>query len=158
MLRMFAWFLTALLVVGCDQPDQEKLASVLADVEVRPIKVLQKQLVPFSEDAQAVSESLRDPFQWAVSLPLESSTSRIQEILETYALETLSLVGVLHNAKNSLALVKSQQGLHSIKIGQHIGLHEGWVVKILHDQIEIQEPGDLAGQVSIQRLIMRASQ
>lgn len=157
MLRSVSCLFAALLVMGCDRPDENRLAIVLADEDVLPIQDVPQQLASLSADMPAASESVRDPFQWAETGSLQASQTRIHEILEAHALETLSLVGVLLDAKNSLALVKSHQGLHALQIGQHIGLHEGWVVRILHDQIEIQEPAGLGGQGSIQHLIMRAS-
>lgn len=158
MLRTVSSFLAGLLLVACDQLDENLLAKVLADVDAKPLRVLPNQLAPLPADTHLTfKEHLRDPFQWVETGAVEPSQSRIHEILEAHALDTLSLVGVLVNAKNSVALVKSNQGLHAIQIGHHIGLHEGLVVKILHDQIEIQEPGVLDEQGTIQRLIMRAS-
>ena len=147
-----------LLLAGCDQPDQQVLAAMLADLELKNQLNTpgRQQDLPVALSL-VVSERLRDPFQQAVTPLVEPITSRVHEALESYALETLSLVGVLANAKNKLALVKSNQGLHFLQTGQHIGLHEGLVVDILFDRIEIQEPRAGEKQAPIQSLIMKAS-
>lgn len=147
-----------LLLVGCDQPDQQQLAAILADVAVMPQPRIfeQQQNLPATVNV-SVAESLRDPFQWAGTLTVEQKATRVREALELHALESLSLVGVMSDGNNGLALVKSNQGLHSIQSGQHIGLYEGVVVAILADRIEIQEPETEVRQSLHQSLIMRAS-
>lgn len=147
-----------LLLAGCDQPDQQQLAAILADVAVMPQSRIfeQQQNLPATVNV-SVKESLRDPFQWAGTLAVEQTATRVREALELHALESLSLVGVMSDGNNGLALVKSNQGLYSIQSGQHIGLYEGVVVAILADRIEIQEPETEVRQSLHHSLIMRAS-
>ena len=157
MLRAMNLLLGCLLLSGCDQPDKQLMEAVLSDSDLKPMHGLDPQLPVSQANIQTTNmDQLRDPFQWEESLTADEMPSRVREILESFALESLSLVGVLSDSNTRVALVKNKQGLHFIKAGQYIGLHEGVVVKILHDRIEIQEPETEARQGHQQSLIMRA--
>ena len=157
MLRAMNLLLGCLLLSGCDQPDKQLMEAVLSDSDLKPMHGLQQQSPVSQANIQTtIIDHLRDPFQWEEPLTPDQMPSRVRERLESHALESLSLVGVLSDSNSKLALVKSMQGLHFIKVGQYIGLHEGVVVKILHDRIEIQEPETEAKQGQQQSLIMRA--
>ena len=156
MLRTVA-MLAVVLLTGCDLPDDKQLAMILAEVEEPPrsdTKVLQSD--GSNSESEVLLSNLRDPFQWANVFSSEQSASRIRDLLEEHPLESLFLVGVMTNQRHRLAFVKSPQGVHRIQTGQHIGIHEGRVIEILQDSIEIQEPGAEEGQGAIQRLIMRS--
>lgn len=96
------------------------------------------------------ASSLRDPFKQPVlesDLPqavvseVELDTTREKELLETFALETLQMVGTISIAGNDLhALIKDVDGqVHRVQRGNFLGKDHGEIVRISRDRIEISE-------------------
>lgn len=74
---------------------------------------------------------------------MEKELGRMKEPLELFNLEDLRAVGFIQQESSSkaLILVKGQQslGIHSVRLGDHLGKNFGRVLQITHNAILIQE-------------------
>lgn len=60
--------------------------------------------------------------------------------LSQYSLDALHLVGLLSESTVAVALIKAPGGrIYGVKRGEYLGCHEGRVLRIDHDRIEIEE-------------------
>lgn len=89
----------------------------------------------------------------------EFDSQRPREVLESYPLDALQMVGSLEKAEQTFALVKDNYGLiHCAHIGQMIGQNMGRIETINESEINIKEwvtdghGGWQERQVSIQLL------
>jgi len=101
---------------------------------------------PFSQDklmvllrAQAASPQ--------ISPLIAAELKRRKEPLERVPLDTLTMVGLLNRGAETVALVRSDQLLHQVRIGNHLGMDYGRVTAITETQIALREiVQDAAGE------------
>lgn len=65
--------------------------------------------------------------------------ARTKEPLEEFALDAMSLVGVLSKEGQSVALVRVDGKLHQVGTGRYLGQHFGKVTKIVESQVILRE-------------------
>lgn len=65
--------------------------------------------------------------------------NRPKEPLEAYPLESLAMVGVLQQSKQTFALVKADANLYRIKVGNYLGQNFGLVTTISENQVQLRE-------------------
>jgi len=65
--------------------------------------------------------------------------ARTKEPLEEFALESMALVGVLLKEGRSVALVRIDNKLHQVVVGNYLGQHFGRVTKVEESQIVLRE-------------------
>jgi type IV pilus assembly protein PilP len=75
----------------------------------------------------------------AASTGLRPDMDRRKEPLEAYPLESLSMVGVLIQGRNSHALIAAGKSLHQVKVGNHMGQDFGVVTKISENEVTLKE-------------------
>ena len=90
-----------------------------------------------------------DPFGPAkIELVAKSSTgsgglkpdlTRPKEPLEGYPLESLKMVGVLQQGKQSFALIRADASLYRVKPGNYLGQNFGLITKVTDDQVQLRE-------------------
>jgi len=94
-----------------------------------------------------IDEGLIDPFDISNVRVGESSdeneevSSRRREPLEAYSLESIQMDGIIEFGGKLSALVRTPDGVFSVKVGNYIGLNEGEVVSINSEEhvVEIRE-------------------
>jgi type IV pilus assembly protein PilP len=64
---------------------------------------------------------------------------RPKEPLEAFPLESLKMVGTLARSKNVFALVKADQGLYRVRVGNYLGQNYGVITKITESEITLRE-------------------
>jgi type IV pilus assembly protein PilP len=74
-----------------------------------------------------------------VSVQVDPRRTRHPQPLEARALERMTLVGSLSREGQRLALVQVAQQLYPVRIGDHVGLHQGRVQRITERQIDVRE-------------------
>ena len=155
----------ALLLAGCSASDvrevQDWMAQVKKDtkVSVKPIPE-PKTFIPFAYTAR---ESL-DPFTpnkllAELARAAETSTDRLKpdtarrkEFLESYPLDTLSMVGTMEKGGISYALVQIDRQVYQVRAGQHIGQNYGTVIAVSDGAVTIKEVVQDAGGDWVERL------
>jgi type IV pilus assembly protein PilP len=88
---------------------------------------------------------------------LKPDLNRPKEPLEAFPLESLAMVGILQQSKQTFALVKADTNLYRIKVGNYLGQNFGLVTTISDSQIQLRElvqdaGGDWAERQSILQL------
>jgi type IV pilus assembly protein PilP len=140
--------IAAIALAGCAQGTAD-LEAYAQEVKSRPgppldpLPVMQ-QFEAFEYDAA----HLRDPF----SAPREERASgagnglrpdpnRRRELLESYPLDGLSMVGTLGGESDGLvALVLDPEGVvHRVRVGNYMGQNEGRIVDITHARVDLTE-------------------
>lgn len=92
------------------------------------------------------AESAADPFVPSRIEP-ETKTSRRggpdldrrREPLEAFPLESLHLVGVITQNRKVHALVKADQNLHQVRVGNYMGQNFGLVTAITESEVTVKE-------------------
>lgn len=64
---------------------------------------------------------------------------RPREPLEAFPLDQFRMVGSLRRGAEHIGVLRGENQLHQIRVGQHIGQNHGRVIKIADDQILIRE-------------------
>jgi type IV pilus assembly protein PilP len=146
-----AVLLFALGVAGCANPDLEDLRRFVANKKaetpgrIEPIPEI-KQIETFLYE----DEDRRDPFmpmqQQAtqelnlVENGIQPDFNRRKEELESYALDTLRMVGILEQSGVTWGLVKTKEGtIHRVKSGNYMGQNHGRIMQISEDKIDVSE-------------------
>ena len=70
---------------------------------------------------------------------LKPDLNRPKEPLEAFPLESLKMVGVLQQSKQTFALVKADASLYRVKVGNYLGQNFGLVTTISENQIQLRE-------------------
>jgi type IV pilus assembly protein PilP len=66
--------------------------------------------------------------------------TRRKEVLESYPLESLAMVGSLQQNDMIYALIKSPEGtLHRVKMGNYLGQNFGKISHISESEVKLQE-------------------
>lgn len=156
---------TALLLGGCGASDVREVQDWMAQVKketrvsVKPIPE-PKTFIPF---AYTTRDSL-DPFTpnkllAELARAAENSNDKFKpdmqrrrEFLESYPLDTLSMVGTMEKAGVSYALIQLDRQVYQVKAGQHIGQNFGTVVAVSDGAVNIKEVVQDAGGEWVERL------
>ena len=83
----------------------------------------------------------------APSWLLAAELKRRKEPLEAYPLDTMSMVGSINKETRPYALLRVDNLLYQVKVGDYIGQNYGRITKITETQIELREiVQDAAGE------------
>lgn len=146
-LRLATLAIAAILVSGC--------TPGTADLEAKVESIKQERSAPLEplpvmrqfETFEYAAQDLRDPF----SDPTDERTSAVgsgpspdpdrrKELLETFPLDGLRMVGTLDIGGNSWGLVKDPESvIHRVKADNHLGHNDGRITQVLPDRIELVE-------------------
>lgn len=91
---------------------------------------------PFSSQKLAVA--LKQETRQPNSL-LASEMNRRREPLEAYPLDAMSMVGSVMRGKNTYALVKADNFLYQVRVGEYMGQNYGRVTKISETGLSLRE-------------------
>jgi type IV pilus assembly protein PilP len=152
--------LASLLLAGCGDSDVKEVRDWMAQVkaETRPaVKPLPepKEFVPFAYN----EKDMVDPFspnKLLVELakvaetsnnPLKPDMNRPREVLESYPLDTMRVVGVLQKGGANYALLQIDKAVYQVRVGQRIGQNYGLVTRVSEGAVDIRETvQDAAGE------------
>jgi len=137
----------SLLLSGCTR-DTSDLENYIVQVKARkpsPIEPI-PEMKPF-ESFVYPDDLQRDPFsapETAEATPDKAGprpdAARPKELLEEYPLDSLKMMGTLHQKTNLWALVRDPSGtIHRVQIGNHLGQNHGRVTYIDDQQIKLAE-------------------
>ena len=151
---------SALLLAGCGDSDVREVRDWMTQVqhETKPsVKPLPepKDFIPYAYSAR----DQVDPFSpnklltelartaAASSDPNKPDLQRPRELLETFPLDTMRMVGTMEKGGTNYALVQIDKSLYQVKPGQRIGQNFGIVTRVSDDAVNIREVvQDAAGE------------
>jgi len=152
--------LAGALLAGCGDSDVREVRDWMAQVQrethptVKPLPE-PKEFIPYAYGGKAAV----DPFAQdkllgelaraaAVSpSPNQPDTARPRELLETFPLDTMRMVGTIEKGGTRHALLQIDRALYQLRPGQRIGQNFGVVTRVSDDAIDIREVvQDAAGE------------
>lgn len=148
-LIIFILFFCFLFIDGFSSKSEVK--QFIQNIKARKPKLMQSlPEVKKFQSFQYSAQNLRNPFEpfvtsVAIKLPptvmgTGPDQNRIRELLESYPLDSLHMVGTISRQDASYALVKDRQGIvHRVGIGNYMGQNFGKIQKITDSTIEIRE-------------------
>jgi type IV pilus assembly protein PilP len=150
-LRTIAAGATLLLLIGCSA-EQQELAEWMdqqrkeVKPSVHPILPPRKfnpqpytaadAVEPFS--AQKLSVAIKQEARQPNSL-LSSEINRRPEPLESYPLDSVSMVGSVTKQSKPFALLKVDKLLYQVKLGDYLGQNYGKIIKITETDVSLRE-------------------
>jgi type IV pilus assembly protein PilP len=157
---MAAMMATAALLAGCGDSDVREVRDWMAEIQrtthpsVKPLAE-PKDFIPYAYGAKDDT----DPFSpnklinelakadATATDPNKPDLQRPRELLETFPLDTMHMVGTMEKGGASYALVQVDRSLYQVKPGQRIGQNFGVVTRVSDDAVNIREVvQDAAGE------------
>lgn len=137
-----------LLLAGCAGGSEDDLKGWM-DEQAKTMRGAVRalpELKPFPVVAYAGTQG-DDPFRSARMEPERRASSgalrpdmdRRREPLESYPLESMQMVGVLMQGRNTHALIKANNALHQVKVGNYMGQNFGVVTSITEHEVVLRE-------------------
>jgi type IV pilus assembly protein PilP len=159
-----------LLLAGCGDSDVQevrqwmKQTDAQAHVAVQPISE-PKTFIPF---AYASGDAV-DPFnpnKLLAELARENASKggglkpdmeRRKELLESFPLDTVKMVGTMQKGGIMYALLQIDRSVHQVRTGQHVGQNYGLIVGITEGAVNLKEivqdaTGDWVERMSVLEL------
>jgi len=143
--RIATGIVIAMSLAACT-PGMDDLRAYIDEVKQRPGPPLDPLPVMRQfETFEYAAQDLRDPF----SNPREASVAgegprpdpdRRRELLESFPLDGLDMVGTLGEGAEMVALILDPDlVVHRVKVGNYMGQNEGRIVGIADDRVELIE-------------------
>jgi type IV pilus assembly protein PilP len=152
--------LAATLLAGCGDSDVREVRDWMEQVkrDTRPaVKPLPepKDFLPYAYGAKDAVDPF-EPNKLLGELARTAATSnnpnqpdlqRPRELLETFPLDTMQMVGMMEKGGTRFALLQVERSLYQVKAGQRIGQNFGVVTRVSEDAVDIREVvQDAAGE------------
>jgi len=147
-----AFVAAALLLAGCGDSDVKEVRDWMDQVkqETRPaVKPLAepKDFIPYAYGAkEAVDPFSPDKLLSQLAKAAETAPDpnkpdlqRPRELLESFPLDTMRMVGTMAKGGTSYALLQVDKSLYQVKPGQRIGQNFGIVTRVSEDAVNIRE-------------------
>lgn len=150
-----AGMVAAVLVLGaCGGSESENIEKWMADVskdmrgrvekveepkKFSPYKYeSDKQVDPFNPQkvAALIDDKRKTP---GASTGPRPDLSRRKEVLESFPLENLKMVGMLQQKGAFYAIIKADQNLHRVRVGNYLGQNFGKITGITETEVTLQE-------------------
>lgn len=152
--------LASALLAGCGASDVREVNDWMEQVKhdthpsVKPLPE-PKDFLPYAYGAKDAVDPF-DPNKLLGELARAAATSdnpnqpdmqRPREVLETFPLDTMQMVGTMEKGGTRYALLQVDRSLYQVKTGQRIGQNFGVVTHVGEDAIDIREVvQDAAGE------------
>ncbi len=146
---------SSVLLAGCGQSGDEELRQWMTELRA----TTKPRVVPLSEPKQFFPQAYSmavgvEPFnsvKLTQALRRESTQlasnaaliapemARRKEPLEAYPLDVMSMVGSLNKTGTPTALLKVDNLLYQVRVGNHIGQNYGKIMKITENSVQLRE-------------------
>jgi type IV pilus assembly protein PilP len=152
--------LASALLAGCGDSDVREVRDWMEQVKhdthptVKPLPE-PKDFLPYAYGAKDTIDPF-DPNKLLGELARAAATSnnpnqpdlqRPRELLETFPLDTMQMVGMMEKGGTRYALLQVDRSLYQVKTGQRIGQNFGVVTHVGEDAVDIREVvQDAAGE------------
>ena len=162
--RRLAPLLAAGLLAACSDSDVKEVKDWMAQVRkesrvsVTPLAE-PKTFIPFAYSARDTTDPY-SPNKLLAELAKAAAKSdnrfkpdmeRRKELLESYPLDTIVMVGVLQKAGVNYALLQIDRAVYQVRVGQHLGQNFGLVTSVTENAVNIKEVVQDAGGEWVER-------
>ncbi|HEY8606937.1 MAG TPA: pilus assembly protein PilP [Noviherbaspirillum sp.] len=145
---------------GCGDGGVQEVRQWMDEVRQQtPVRVQKvsppKTFTPFTYEAKNEPDPY-SPAKLAVALaksqgtsssPIKPDLDRRREVLESFPLDTISMVGTLQKPGLSYALLQVDKAVYQVKVGNYVGQNFGIVTRITDTEVELKEVvRDAAGE------------
>lgn len=143
-----------LVLTGCSSGDNQEIREWMMEVQrntkvhVEPVSS-PKKFSPFVYEANGLVEPFHPDKLEVVYAKGKSASAnsgikapdmnRRREVLESYPLDTIKMVGTLQNKGHTFAVLQIDGNVHHAKIGNYIGTNFGMVAQIKETEVQIRE-------------------
>jgi type IV pilus assembly protein PilP len=157
-MKTYAGFLLvsgAFILVGCGSSGEDELRVWMAEQRASTKPSVQ----PLTEPKKFIPESYTqegaiDPFnQIKLTLALKRESSQVasnaaliapemarrKEPLEAFPLDSMAMVGSLNKSGSPTALIKVDNLIYQVKVGNYLGQNYGKVIRINENSIQLRE-------------------
>jgi type IV pilus assembly protein PilP len=141
----------ALLASACN-PQIQELEAWMEDVRIntQPVRTQieePKRFEPFRyTKIEAVAPfsamklaALQDPMQVRAKGGIAPDVNRRRELLESFPVEQIQMVGFLRSTKANAALLQVDKTVHTARVGNYAGLNYGVITRINETEIALKE-------------------
>lgn len=163
--RALAPLLAAALLAACSDSDVKEVRSWMEQVKKEsrvtvPPLAEPKTFIPFAYSAKDAIDPY-SPNKLLAELakaaaksdnPFKPDTARRKELLESYPLDTITMVGVLQKGGINYALLQIDRAVHQVRVGQHVGQNYGLVTSVGETAVAIKEVVQDAGGEWVERM------
>ncbi len=141
----------SIVLAACSNDDMFDLREYVTKVKSREkVNVEPLPEITAGETFVFDPEGLRNPFTPTASseeppqVTLENGIRpdeiRAREELESYALDSLRMVGTVNMSSSLWGLIQANDGtIHRVRNGNYLGKHHGKIIRIMEDQVELLE-------------------
>jgi type IV pilus assembly protein PilP len=134
------------LLAGCTSGDADLKEWVAHEKAQKGAPIPPLPVLKTFETFEYTDQNMRDPFSPGLEEQQTSSTGGLQpdkhprEPLETYALDSLKMVGTIGTGASIEGLIKDTEGtVHRVHNGNYLGQNNGKVTGITETQIDLVE-------------------
>ncbi len=142
---------SVLLLAGCGKGDQSDLSEFIDETYRRPPGKIEDTPIPkpyeaFTYSAQKLREPFRPPVREVAGPSITGNSSvkpdfsRPKEVLESFAIGSLNMVGTYQWQGSLWALVDDGAGdIHRVRDGNYLGKNHGKIIATSPTQLDIVE-------------------
>ncbi|MEC5159098.1 MULTISPECIES: pilus assembly protein PilP [unclassified Janthinobacterium] len=153
-----------LALAGCGDSDVQEVRLWMAEVKAQarvavPPLSEPKTFIPFAYGAkEAVDPFSPNKLLAELARAAKSSSGfkpdleRRKELLESYPLDTIKMVGTLQKAGVVYALLQIDRSVYQVRSGQHVGQNFGLITGVTEEAISIKEIVQDAGGDWVERM------
>lgn len=157
--------LVSLLLAGCGDSNVREVRTWMDQVKkdthvsIKPLPE-PKDFIPFAYSEKDVV----DPFSAnkllaelaregaASNNPFKPDTERRKELMESFPLDTMNMVGIIQKGGTNYALLQIDKTLYQVRPGQRIGQNFGVVTKVGEEEVAVREVVQDAGGEWVERM------
>ena len=141
----------SIILVGCfgGQGSYQDLDAYMAEMRARPTGKIEPlpEFTPY-EIFNYSASGLRSPFEPPVKLALSNEAknsnirpdaNRQKQFLENFEVDSFTMVGSISNDDGLWGLIRGDDGVHRVKVGDYLGKNHGRIIHIGDDELRLVE-------------------